>query len=61
MKYFVWIAGLKGPEAQIWHGEPVDGAGKKKACLFIKELEPYEENLNIYDLEKIYPYVEKKE
>jgi hypothetical protein len=38
-KYLIWIAGLRGPEAQLCYGEPVDGAGKPKICLAKHELE----------------------
>lgn len=33
MKYFVWVAGLQGPEAQIWAEMHTDGSGKAKPYL----------------------------
>jgi hypothetical protein len=33
-KYFVWITGLRGPEAQIWSDNTVNSEGKAKPTLF---------------------------
>jgi hypothetical protein len=46
-KYFVYIKGLKGPQAQLWNDKQTDGNGKEKSVLFIKKLEPYEYNLSL--------------
>lgn len=32
-KFFVWVSGLQGPEAQLWIEKPVDGSGKAKPYL----------------------------
>ena len=47
-KYFVWVSGLRGPEAQLWTEEPVDGNVKR--VLFKHKLEPDEENLTLDQL-----------
>lgn len=57
--YFVWIKGFQNPEAQIWNEKLVDGNGKPKPYLFIKELAPYEEKFNLDDLCKFYPFEAK--
>ncbi len=38
MTYFAWMKGLRGPEAQLWADEPLDGNGKpiKDAIFKIK-------------------------
>jgi len=33
VKYFTYVRGNHGPEAQIWYGELTDGGGKAKANL----------------------------
>ncbi len=53
-KYFVWVKGLKGPVPQIWHSKPVDGGGKVKPYIFLRELQPYEENLSLDVLAEFY-------
>jgi hypothetical protein len=52
MKYFIWTL-AKTP--QIWHDKPVDGQGKTKATLFLKELNPFEGNLSVNQLAQKYP------
>lgn len=52
--YFVWIKGFQHPEAQIWNEKLVDGNGKPKPYLFIKELAPYEENCSLNTLSEMY-------
>lgn len=50
-KYFVWVTGLRGPEAQLWTEEPVDGNGKPvKSVLFKHKLEPFEELFSLDEL-----------
>ncbi len=49
-KYFAWTD--CGP--QIWYDKPTDGNGKSKPAKFIRKLEPYEENLSLDELAKIY-------
>ena len=53
MKYFVWVKGLCGPEAQIWVGDQYEG-GKVTPYIFKRKLEPYEENLDLDTLSKFY-------
>jgi hypothetical protein len=51
MSYFVWITGLRGPEAQLWESEPVDGNGKPtKDVLFKAKLSANEEKLSFIEL-----------
>lgn len=54
-KYFVWIAGLRGPEAQLWADQQVDGAGKTKEVLFIRRLTANEQGLGLDFLAAAYP------
>lgn len=50
-KYFVWLTGLRGPEAQLWTSEPVDGNGKPiKGTLFKQKLSEQEETLSLDQL-----------
>lgn len=40
-KYFVWVSGPRGPEAQLWNDKPVDGNGKAvKNAIFTEKLSP---------------------
>lgn len=32
-KYFIWVQGYRGPEAQLCQSLPVDGSGKPKPYL----------------------------
>lgn len=54
-KYFVWIKGLAGPEAQIWHEDGgKDAQGKLKPAL--KRIELQENNARtLNELIKDYP------
>lgn len=46
--YFVWLSGLRGPVAQIWTDEPVDGNGKPvKEALFKIKLIGAEQSLSL--------------
>lgn len=54
MKYLVYIAGLRGPEAQIWF-EDMTKDGKPVATLFKRELNPLEGNLGLDELKNRYP------
>lgn len=49
-KYFAWTN--CGP--QIWYDLPSDGNGKSKPSIFVRKLEPYEINLSLDELAKIY-------
>ena len=53
--YLVYINGLNGPEAQIWH-DVRDSQGKEKAHLKKFELQPLQDKLSIETLMKVYPY-----
>lgn len=53
MSYFVWITGLRDPEAQLWADEPVDGNGKPtKNVLFKHKLSLEEEKLSLDELKE---------
>jgi len=50
-KYFVWLIGLRGPEAQIWHDQPPTGEGKSRVSpIFQQELTDEEEKLSLDQL-----------
>jgi hypothetical protein len=55
MMYFVWINGLRGPEAQIWATDQVDGLGKSKPVLFKKKLSVIDQLLSLDRLKEKYP------
>jgi len=57
--YLVWIAGLRGPEAQIWH-DFVDTTGKIRPHLDRHELHEFEAKLGIDELKLRYPYEVKE-
>lgn len=57
MKYLVYIAGLRGPEAQIW-AEDMTVNQKSIPTLDKHELTPLEANIGIEELKRRYPYVE---
>lgn len=49
--YFVWVQGLRGPEAQLWADEPVDGNGKPvKEALFRAKLSKDQQKLSFNEL-----------
>lgn len=52
MKYFVWVSGQKQADAQIWHDDQMFANGKP--VIFKRKLEPYEENLCLDELAKLY-------
>ena len=54
--YFVWINGLRGPDAQIWMTDSVDGSGKSKPTLFKKKLSIIEQLVSLDRLKEKYPY-----
>ena len=58
MKYLVYIAGLRGPEAQLWAAEDMTRDGKPIPLLAKHYLSPLEANLDINELKRRYPYVE---
>jgi len=46
--YFVWITGLRGPEAQLWVKDQVDGNGKaRNHTLFKIKLTEAEQTLSL--------------
>jgi hypothetical protein len=58
MKYLVYIAGLRGPEAQKWTDDNLTKDGKPIPTLAKHTLTPLEANLEINELKKRYPYGE---
>ena len=40
MKFLVYVPGLRGPEAQLWHDDCTDGNGKSKIVLQRYEIKP---------------------
>lgn len=59
MKYLVYIAGLRGPEAQIW-ADDLTRDQKPIPTLAKHTLTPLEANLDINELKRRYPYVEPR-
>ena len=59
-KYFVYINGLRGPEAQIWAEKDMTRDQKPIETLYKRELTPLESNLFIDELKKRYPFIEAK-
>jgi len=58
MKYLVYITGLRGPEAQIWHEHDTYKDGKPTVVLYRRALTPLEANLELDELKRRYPYAE---
>lgn len=58
-KYLIWIAGLRGPEAQLCYGKPVDGNGKAKPTLAMHRLAD-DDNRSLDELAKAYPAPESR-
>ena len=56
LEYFVWVTGLRGPEAQLWADKQVDGGGKAKPTLFIHELTKGEHGMSLEFLAAAYPF-----
>lgn len=54
-KYFVWISGLRGPEAQIWDDKDKTADGKPIKTL-IKPI-AFNDDRNLEQLMKDYPCV----
>lgn len=54
-KYFVWVLGLRGPEAQIWDGNPIMRDGKPIIALKSVKLHPKDDR-GIDQLVKDYPH-----
>lgn len=53
--YFVWINGLRGPDAQIWVDDQVDGNGKARNHTLLKvKLTPIEELVSLNRLKEKY-------
>jgi hypothetical protein len=55
LKYFVWIDGLAGPEAQIWYEGGRDSQGRLKPSLKCVQL-PEHDARTLDELKKDYPY-----
>lgn len=55
MKYFVYINGLRGPEAQKW-AEVQMVNNKLVPTLYKRELTPLEANLGLDELKRRYPF-----
>lgn len=55
-KYLVWVPGLRGPEAQLWADKQVNGEGKAKEPLSIRELDQFEKHLSLEILRLRYPH-----
>jgi hypothetical protein len=54
LKYFVWIAGLKGPEAQIWDEKNKTSEGKIIKTLMIV---PVQDHMGLAQCQAEYPMV----
>ena len=54
--YFVWINGLRGPEAQIWVNDSVDGLDKSKPTLLKVKLNIIDSLLSLDMLKEKYSY-----
>lgn len=54
--YFVWVKGLRGPEAQLWAEKQVDGGGKAKETLSVIELDQFEKRLSLDVLKARFPH-----
>lgn len=50
---FVYVAGLKGPQPQLWRGTPTDGAGQS-----VQPLQSTDITLSL--LSKLIPYRKKE-
>lgn len=57
MKYFVYIQGLRGPEAQKWDGEQTVNQ-KPVPTLMKREISDWDWDRPLNMLKEIYPYVE---
>lgn len=53
---FVYVRGLKGPEPQLWHEAPTNGAGLSTRPLQSVELPDAYAALRLDELVKHYPY-----
>ena len=58
MKHLVYLPGLRGPEAQIWHGEIVKS--KDVNPLKIVPLPEHDDPSDLKSLVTLYPYEEPK-
>ena len=54
-KFFVYIAGLRGPEPQIWHDDQVDGNHKTKPTLAKHQIADWEAMRPLNELMEVYP------
>ncbi len=56
MPLFVWVDGVNGPAAQIWHEDQTTGEGKTKHCLQSHKISKLDAEKRIVELMEIYPY-----
>lgn len=56
MPLFVWVEGVNGPAAQIWHDAQTTGEGKAKSCLQSHKISKLDAEKRIVELMEIYPY-----
>lgn len=56
MPLFVWIEGVNGPAAQVWHEEQTTGEDKPKAYLQSHKISKVEAEKRIVELMELYPY-----
>jgi len=56
MPLFVWVDGVNGPAAQIWHEEQTTGEGKTKHYLQSHKISKLDAEKRIVELMEIYPY-----
>ena len=56
MPLFVWVEGVNGPAAQIWHEEQTTGEGKTKHCFQSQKISKLDAEKRIVELIEIYPY-----
>lgn len=56
-KYFVWVAGLRGPVAQIWDDKEKTQEGRPiKTLTQPRELHPSEHMIGLMELSLRYPH-----
>lgn len=59
LKYFVWIAGLRGPEPQVWAEKDMTRDGKSVPTLAKHQLTEAESWVSLKSLAEIYPFEAK--
>ena len=55
MKYFVWVSGVAGPEAQLWTEMQTNGEGKLKPYLACHAI-PIEDKRSLNELARDFKY-----